>query len=99
MEICRVGYALTPKKLKRGGIAVSQESNNYRRVVEWHGGGLADILESNSDDGAYTPPQGGVVFVPFTPECLPVRFDLFIFLFMCQFFSDVGKFIVEYYYT
>jgi hypothetical protein len=84
LPICRVGYALNPKKLRRAVLAVAEgvDAGNKKEIVRekhiWRGGGLADILE--------LPPDGSleeelVEFLPWDPD-VPVseqpEFDVLI---------------------
>ena len=52
MELCRVGYALNAKKLRKKAVSLDKSLDG-----EWHGGGLGDILnmEDNSEGVIYSP--------------------------------------------
>lgn len=47
LKICKVGYALNPKKLRRSDSTTNPKSKP--QFTEWNGGGLADILEIQPD--------------------------------------------------
>ena len=51
-SICRVAYALNPKKMRK-----SDADHSATKDGIWHGGGLADILQVDAGDG--------VQFIPF----------------------------------
>jgi hypothetical protein len=47
LRVCKVGYALNPKKLRRSDSTTNPKSKPV--LTEWNGGGLADILEVQPD--------------------------------------------------
>ena len=49
--VCRVGYALNPKKLRKSGINSSDVNIYANGNKKWKGGGLADILLHQIQDG------------------------------------------------
>lgn len=84
-EICLVGYALNPKKMRKSSKELihrqavdgsSSSSQGKKTEVEWCGGGLADILENNAD-----PVIDGVQFFPWDQDIPPLQqpyFDILI---------------------
>lgn len=55
--ICRVGYALNEKKMRKSGKSMIHESETcYSSRKDWHGGGLADILTDNVENGVLFQP-------------------------------------------
>ena len=67
-SVCRVGYALNAKKMRRGG---------YDSVHKgWKGGGLAEILEE--------PVEGGVSFqsinfdISAKEQVIPINIYIFV---------------------
>lgn len=55
-DVCRVGYALNPKKMRKSG---AEKQTNVK--PKWQGGGLADILFGMDGDDSIVD---GVAFVP-----------------------------------
>jgi hypothetical protein len=47
LRVCKVGYALNPKKLRRSDSTTNPKLKPV--LTEWNGGGLADILEVQPD--------------------------------------------------
>ncbi|RYG96151.1 hypothetical protein EON65_54850 [archaeon] len=69
MEVCRVGYALNAKKLRRAASVTDEDKtkekdskNTLKSSQTWRGGGLADILELEPDS---TSPDELVQFIPY----------------------------------
>lgn len=52
-DVCRVGYALNPKKLRKSGVDDTGNGNSRRK---WKGGGLADILSDQIQEGVCFEP-------------------------------------------
>ena len=46
-SVCLVGYALNPKKMRKSQTSAANTSSSASE--RWQGGGLADILNENSD--------------------------------------------------
>ena len=61
--ICTVGYALNPKKMRKSGLDLTDCEASGKKNKKWKGGGLADILSDQS--------QEGVSFVPYDFEVSP----------------------------
>ena len=55
-RVCRVGYALNPKKLRKSSMDNTLAANNslpdspVKVASEWRGGGLSDILDNIDND-------------------------------------------------
>eukprot|EP01031_Cornospumella_fuschlensis_P047769 gene47769-58520_t len=70
MEVCRVGYALNAKKLRRAASVTDEGSSKEKNSQTtskssqntWRGGGLADILELEPDSAS---PDELVQFIPY----------------------------------
>jgi hypothetical protein len=73
--VCHVGYALNPKKMRRSGVD-NTESGNSRK--KWKGGGLADILSDQVEEG--------VCFEPYNFD-IPVEDE--VNLSICKFIFDL----------
>jgi hypothetical protein len=81
-SVCRVGYALNAKKMRKSSIDSTAAANsNYVptpskcvTTTEWRGGGFADILEKNTDTDTI---QFGL-WDPDVPLALQPDFDVII---------------------
>jgi hypothetical protein len=71
-DVCLVGFALNPKKMRKSG-AEAESQEKVDGGSGWRGGGLGDILLQHDQDGA--PVVEGVTFCPWdwqTPQALQV---------------------------
>ena len=51
-RVCKVGYALNPKKMRKSGTDPSDDNMLCTNgTKKWKGGGLADILQHQIQDG------------------------------------------------
>lgn len=78
--MCRVGYALNPKKLRKSSVDKTLASSNplpdspVKKVVgEWRGGGLSDILDNLENDTVHFS-----IWDHEVPDHLQPEFDVII---------------------
>lgn len=64
-QLCRVGYALNAKKLRRAASSPERRWGENVSHPVWRGGGLADILEIEPSAGEL------VQFIPWDPDTPP----------------------------
>lgn len=67
-QVCLVGYALNPKKLRRSDSSTSRNEGSEKSRdpnSNWRGGGLADILVTKAD---ISPDFGSIHFQSWEPE-------------------------------